>query len=335
MSWLVQPRLVNEPFGDPGVYIDFRFGRRALLFDLGDLGPLSAREVLRVSHAFVSHAHVDHLAGFDRLLRLCLHRPEPLHLVGPPGFIERIEHKLHGYTWNLLGADSVDFRIRVEEFHGDRIERAASFRAREAFRRADLPPDRLPPGTALEDEGFRITAATLDHGTPSLAFALRETLRVNVLRGALAGLGLPVGRWLNDVKRAVRVGASDETPIAVPSSAPIALGNLKRQALRIAPGQTVAYVTDAAFHPANVARIVELARDADQLFIETPFLEENAALAAGKRHLTAAQAGRIGRQAGARRLIPFHFSARYGERPDLLAREAARAFAGDIEDRRD
>jgi len=94
-------------------------------------------------------------------------------------------------------------------------------------------------------------------------------------------------------------------------------------------------VTDAAFHPANVARIVELARDADQLFIETPFLEEDATLAAGKRHLTAAQAGRIGRQAGARRLIPFHFSARYGERPDLLAREAARAFAGDIEDRRD
>jgi ribonuclease Z len=328
MSWLVQSRLINGPFDDPGLYVDFRFGRRALLFDLGDLGALSSRELLRVTHALVSHTHMDHFAGFDRLLRLALHRPAPLRLIGPPGFVDRVEHKLRAYTWNLLDESSMDFSISVAEFAGDRLGPAAEFRAREAFRRRETETPALPPGVVLEDESFRIECITLDHGTPCLAFALRETRRINVLKEGLAELGLPVGPWLNEAKRAVRQERPDDTPIQVASGRSVGLGTLKAHALSTAPGQVLAYVVDAAYTDANIAGIAALARDADQLYIETAFLDEDAALAAEKRHLTAAQAGRIARFAGVRRFVPLHFSTRYIGREEALRREAEAAFAG-------
>jgi len=328
VTWLVQPLLVNDPFSDPALFIDFRFGRRALLFDLGDVTPLSARELLRVTHAFVSHTHMDHFAGFDRLLRLCLHRLAPLHLTGPAGFLDQVEYKLKAYTWNLLDAESLDFRLTAAEFDGDRVARAGEFRAREAFRRRERALAPLAPGTLLEEEEFLIQSVVLDHGTPCLAFAFQEKLRVNVWREGLNLLQLPVGPWLNDAKRAVRRGAPDDTPILVRADLSVPLGLLKQRALRTARGHRIAYVVDAAFHQSNVAKIIELARGADQLFIETAFLDEDTELAAERRHLTAAQAGMLARHAGVARVVPFHFSPRYDGREDQLLRELEAAWRG-------
>jgi ribonuclease Z len=317
---------VNDPFGDPGVYLDFRYGRRAILFDLGDVSALSSRELLRVSHVFVSHTHVDHIAGFDRLFRLCLHRPSPLTLIGPPGFAAQIEHRIRGFTWNLLDENSVDFCLRAMDYDGLRLTKAAEFHAREAFARHEIDAPVFPQGVAWMEDEFRIEAAALDHGIPSLAFALREVLQVNVWRGALNELDLPTGPWLNEAKRAVRLGLPDDHPVAIPGRTSIRLGDLKGRALRIAPGQAVVYVTDAAPVPENRAKILHLAREADQLFIEAVFLERDRALAFASLHLTAWEAGSIAREAEARYVTPFHHSARYLSEPDVLREEMFESF---------
>jgi ribonuclease Z len=234
MTWLVQPRLVNDPFSDPALFIDFRFGRRALLFDLGDVTALSARELLRLTHAFVSHTHMDHFAGFDRLLRLCLHRTAPLHLAGPAGFLDQVEHKLRAYNWNLLDEDSLDFVLTAAEFTAGGVGGVCGFRAREAFRRRELALPPLAPGTLLDEEEFRIESVVLDHGTPCLALAFQEKSRINVWREGLDLLKLPVGPWLNEAKRAVRRGAPDDSRILIRDDRFVPLGVLKQPTLRSA-----------------------------------------------------------------------------------------------------
>ncbi|MDP4201042.1 MAG: ribonuclease Z, partial [Bacteroidota bacterium] len=92
MTSLLHPQLVNDVFGDPGVYAEFMFERRAFLFDLGDVRCLAPRKLMKVSDVFISHTHADHFSGFDQLLRLFLGREKTVTLHGPAGLIDRVGH---------------------------------------------------------------------------------------------------------------------------------------------------------------------------------------------------------------------------------------------------
>jgi len=337
MRPIFQPRLVNGPFGDPALFIDILFERRALLFDLGDLAAVPPRKLLRTSHVFVSHTHMDHFVGFDRLLRVCLGRERSLTLFGPDRFIDQVEHKLAAFTWNLVENYAVDLSITAHEVTPDGWLRRAAFNSRERFARRDLAAAPLEDGRLLVEPSFEVRCTLLDHKTPCLAFAVQEAMHVNVWRNRLAELGVEPGPWLRDVKRAILAGAADDTPVVAqasgstdPGGRTVALGVLREHALQLVPGQKVAYVTDAAHHAENVRAIVDLAAQADLLFIECTFLEADSADAARKCHLTARQAGDIARVAGVSVLVPFHFSARYAGREAELRAEAQAAFGGTV-----
>lgn len=324
--------LVNGRTGDAALYVDHRFERRALLFDLGDIHALPSRKLLRVSHVFISHAHIDHFIGFDRLLRIFLRRDVELRVYGPTGLIDRIESKVGGYTWNLVERFPTNLRLAVAEIGVNGEARRARFQLRRAFAREDLEAQPREDGVILETELFHVSAVVLDHKIACLGFAVAEPAHVNVWRNRLEDLGLAVGPWLNTLKQAVVAGAADDAQIEVllrddggtrRDVAP--LGEL-RQALRIIPGQKIAYVTDALFTEANARKIEALARNADTLFIEACFAAEDAALAAERGHLTTRQAGQLAARAGARRVEPFHFSPRYEGQEARLLEEVETAF---------
>jgi ribonuclease Z len=276
---------------------------------------------------------MDHFADFDSLLRLYLGREKRLRLFGPPSLIERVEHKLASYTWNLVKNYTADLAFVVTELHPQGRGRRARFHCRDGFRREQETPLLLPKGTLLDEGMLAVRGALLEHGVPCVGFAVEEKMHVNVWKNRLTELNLPVGAWLKELKKAVIEGQPDETVITAQwrddgnwRVRQIPLGVLKRDVLRIVPGQKVSYVVDTVYTQKNVVRVIDLIAGSDVLFIEAPFLEEESEVAARKCHLTARQAGLIGRAAGVKRLVPFHFSPRHSGREQLLIDEAQRAF---------
>ena len=329
--------LVNDVFGDAGVYVEIRWSKRALFFDLGHNDGLGPTRLLRAREIFVSHTHMDHFIGFDAVLRVALGRGKTLKLLGPPGLIDNVHGKLRGYTWNLV--DGYPLTVEVQEFH-EREVRQATFRATNGFQPAEqatfpaLPTD-SPLFTVLEDPMFTVKSVALNHRIPSFAYSLEEQFDINVNKQRLHEAGLRVGAWLKDVKQHIWQGKPDDFRFTVAlyhehrrAEQEFMLGEVKERFLTISRGQKIAYVVDARYDEHNEAKIVALAHGADIFYCESPYLDCDAEKAHDRYHLTARQAGLMARKAQVRDLVVFHFSPRYTGQGEALEREAMEAFNG-------
>ncbi len=329
------PHLVNDLFGDPGLYVEIRWSRRALLFDLGDNAALGPTRLLRAEDVFVSHMHMDHFIGFDRLLRVALGRGKHIRLYGPPGLIDNVTGKLRGYTWNLV--DGYPLTIEVREFHTDQI-RVTQFWAQDAFiprEQVAIPASSEGVFPVLTEPSLSVNAVVLNHRIPCLAFSLEEPFHININKERLHAAGLPVGSWLKEVKQYLWDGQPDSFQFTATlyfehrrEEREFRLGDIKDQFTTITRGQKLAYVVDCRFDKENEEKIVALAQGADTFFCEAPFLERDSDKALERYHLTARQAGLLANKADVRELVVFHFSPRYTGAGELIQQEARHMFAG-------
>ncbi|MDM8517942.1 MBL fold metallo-hydrolase [Desulfobacterales bacterium HSG16] len=324
------PRLVNEPFDDPGLFVPFLFEKRAFLFDAGDIHALSSRDILKISHVFITHTHMDHFIGFDRLLRLMLGRDKDLYLYGPEGIIENVEGKLSAYSWNLVSHYEHSLVLHVNEVRPD-VMTTRRFYCKNRFLPDSDTKVRAFDGTLFKEPSLNVCSAIFDHYIPCLGFCLKERFHVNIIKEKLETAGLLPGPWLSEFKNALYEKKDPDSLFTVSLNENkfkkgFVLKDLADQIAIITPGQKITYISDAGFTPQNIEKMIELARDSDYLFIEAAFLEQDRELALEKRHLTAHQAGSIAAAAKVKRYSLFHYSPRYDKTEHLINEEARRAF---------
>lgn len=325
------PRLINGPFDDPGLYIPFLFENRAVLFDLGDIYALAPRDILKISHVFVTHTHMDHFIGFDRLLRLFLGREKQLSMYGPRGFLRNAEGKLAGYAWNLVENYQYRLTLHLTEVHSDHLI-TKTYRCRDKFLAQEKTAECAFNGLLLEEAGFRVFGVILDHSLPCLGFSIHERFHVNIVREGLSALGLETGPWLSRFKQALYRQSDPDSDFEAEiegqrQKRQFKLGELAEKIALITPGEKITYISDVAYSDANEEKIVEFAKNASHFFIEAAFLDKDRAIAKEKFHLTARQAGELAAKSGAKQFTVFHFSPRYLGQESLLYQEATEAYA--------
>ena len=325
------PKLINDPLGDPGVMVEFLCEKRGLLFDLGDLSSITNGELLKISHVFISHTHIDHFIGFDHFLRVVFGRGKTIHLYGPENFIANVTGKLAGFTWNLVDRYSESVTLEVTEVHESHLVKV-KFKAIDRFKKSDEKEIPFEDGILVDEDKFVVRTAILEHRIPCLGFSLEEKNHVNICKDRLAKMCYRSGPWLNELKKYVCEGKSDEYLLEVPSMAKGSqkktLGHLKEELVLISPGQKISYVVDTVYNDANKNRIIALVRGSDILFCESPFLAEEEARGQERCHLTSRQAGIIAREAEVKKLNVFHFSGRHTFHTEQIIQEAEEAFMG-------
>jgi ribonuclease Z len=168
----------------------------------------------------------------------------------------------------------------------------------------------IKPGDRLGRDGYELRVFETEHRADTVGYALVEQDRLGRFDPERARqLGIPEGPLWGRIHKG--------EPVQLPDGRTITPAELVGAAR---PGRTVVFSGDTRPHPAVVAA----ARQADLLVHEATFGEDERARALETGHSTAREAAIVARDAGARRLVLTHVSARYSrEAPELLAEARA------------
>jgi ribonuclease Z len=279
--------MTNEFKNDPTLRVER--GRDLFFFDLGTFC-IGTRDYLRTVAIGISHFHMDHIRCMDALIGLAMDTQASMTVVGPLGAADKLSCRIRSFELNLIKNQWPAFHV-VEVSPDGSLSYDVLFPSGDVVRSeaADLP--------------VGLTAAVLDHGVASIAYALEDEDSVSVDAAKLDALGLRPGPWIQEAKASYQSGhwKMDVDGNSVDLSA---FMSLKK-------GEKVVYATDFSFSEENLAALKQIGMDADVLYCEAMYRNEDEELAGANYHLTAAQAEKVALTLKASDTVFFHQSPRY------------------------
>ena len=244
------------------------------------------------------------LAGVSAsdITRVCITHFHGDHALGLPGVLQRMS----------LDAVPHEVHCHFPAENGEYFERLRY--ATPYWERAKIVAEPSTGSRSYDCGGLKVTVAPLDHGIPCQGYRLDEPDSVRMLPDRLVAAGISgpdVGRLKDQGHLDTGHGRVTLAGVSVPR-----------------PGQSFAFLMDTRM----CQSALDLAAGVDLLVTESTFLAEDTALAQSFGHLTAEQAARIARDAGARELVLTHFSQRYpiDDAAERFWSEAAAVFDGPI-----
>ena len=325
-SFAGQATLANGSVGDPVLYVDYPDRNNALLFDAGENCSLPMRQLADLQAVFITHHHMDHFCGLDRILRANIGASKTLSLFGPQGTAQRILSRLRCYELPQSLASQTD--LELWDWDGRTRWRLQVNCGRLNI---DPPVEEQPHDGALlwENSSVAVEAAVVQHTVPCLAYALIEKPGYFVNAEALAGGPLKPGKWISQVRdqllRSDPATSSDQT-VRI-QGLDFSIRKLADEYFVFNPGSRVGFVTDTVWNDQVERSLLRLVGGAQRLYCDSFYAAGEVESAARHCHLRSCDAAELAVRAKVGELVLMHFASRYQGRYPSLVAEAQAVFA--------
>lgn len=316
-------QILGKPGKDNALFIRVNSGTKMykLLFDCGEqtLEELRQHDIKSIDYIFLSHLHIDHIAGFDYFFRRNYDREKPIFIFGPGETAEIIHHRLLGYKWNFVGSSGGNWfltDINEKDLKQFYIKFPDGFKNKSFVGKKEIKEN------IIETKDFAIKTVRLNHIIASIGYCITENPSYNIDKDNLEKSNLPHGSWLEKLKD---LSLEDSNKIEIEEKQ-FSLGKLREELLQITKGESIAYLTDFILDNNSKEKLIHFLEGCSILVCESQYLNEDLELAKTNYHLTALQAATIAKEAGIKKLILFHLSERYHKDFSKLLNEARRIF---------
>ena len=314
--------ILDGKFNYPSVLIT-DIDNNHYLFDCGE-GTNSRKTANRIKAIFLSHHHVDHFLGFDRVISHNIFSENQLNVYGPEKTIDRVVSKVKAYDWNLAEKSDA-LKLRIHDLTNSGII-SSSVNVPSGLENIEKENNQFSEKKIILNENLTVHYTLLNHKIPSVAYSFSENDSIKIDKEKLKKLEIKKGPWIGELKDKYA------QPEAILSIGDGRTYQVKDFADLIVPvkGKKIVYASDFIFSEENLKQLIEIGENADIFYCEANFLSEDEIKAAETYHLTAEQAGKIASKAKVKELRLFHHSRKHIGQEELFIEEASKYFKGPI-----